>query len=35
MLNKYNVTVQRALVYNVNQKRTVCNTTVVNRTFKC
>lgn len=34
MLKKYNVTVQRAFVYNLNKKQMVCNTTIFNRTFK-
>lgn len=31
MLKKYNVTVQRIHVYNVSNKKMVCNTTIVNR----
>jgi len=34
MLKKYNVTVQRSLIYNINQKTNrLCNTSIVNRMF--
>lgn len=35
MLKKYNVTVQRIHIYNVNQSQISCNTTAVNRMFMC
>jgi len=35
MLKKYNVTVQRSLIYNINQKTNrLCNASIVNRMFK-
>lgn len=33
MLKKYNVTVQRIHIYNVNKSQISCNTTAVNRMF--
>jgi len=34
MLKKYNVTVQRSLIYNINQKTNrLCNTSIDNRMF--
>lgn len=34
MLKKYNVTVQRSLIYSVNQKQILCNSSDDNRMFK-
>jgi hypothetical protein len=35
MLKKYNVTVQRSLINNVNEKQMLCNKTDTNSMFKC